>query len=354
MNIDITALLSGGAPTRAGKGKLIGEEFALTLDDRLAQMGLLLPGLDVQAQRVSHEGYPVPQPVLPPAAEPEASDDTLAEVRISASPGNESPQWQLQQIVTRQARSAATEASPLAEASLPREAIAGDKAPLAIPVDDLKLKPARQEDTPLQVQAQALGGKAPGASAVMPGLTVHQGEASQHATCDPSVQSVVVEPSTARQASQPVSQQVVNVRYPLESPEWKQSVSQHIALFSRDNLHNAEIRLHPQELGSLHISLRVQQDQAQIHIVSEHAQVRQMMETALPHLRAALAETGLQLGQASVSPDRPHTGGGEQGRHHPEEQHTAQGADNVFVEEDNVPGLLTSTQGNIYGINTFV
>lgn len=103
----------------------------------------------------------------------------------------------------------------------------------------------------------------------------------------------------------------------------------------------------------MHISLRVQQDQAQIHIVSEHAQVRQMMETALPHLRAALAETGLQLGQASVSPDRPHTGGGEQGRHPSGEQHTAQGADNVFVDEDAVAELLTSTQGNIYGINTF-
>lgn len=70
MNIDITALLSGGAPTRAGKGKLIGEDFALTLDDRLAQMGLLLPGLDVPAQLLSHEGYPLPQPVLPPVAEP--------------------------------------------------------------------------------------------------------------------------------------------------------------------------------------------------------------------------------------------------------------------------------------------
>ena len=87
MNIDITALLSGGAPTRAGKGKLIGEDFALTLDDRLAQMGLLLPGLDVPAQLLSHEGYPLPQPVLPPVAEPGESDDTLAEVRISASPG---------------------------------------------------------------------------------------------------------------------------------------------------------------------------------------------------------------------------------------------------------------------------
>ncbi|HCD3953868.1 flagellar hook-length control protein FliK [Enterobacter hormaechei] len=352
MNIDITALLSGGAPTRAGKGKLIGEDFALTLDDRLAQMGLLLPGLDVPAQLLSHEGYPLPQPVLPPVAEPGESDDTLAEVRISTSPGDESPQWQLQQIVTRQARGP-TEASTLADATLPREEVAGEKAPLTIPVDDIKLKPARREDTPLQMQAQALGGKAPDASAVMPGLTAHQGDASQHATCDPTVQSVVMEPSTARLVSQPVSQQVVNVRYPLESPEWKQSVSQHIALFSRDNLHNAEIRLHPQELGSLHISLRVQQDQAQIHIVSEHAQVRQMMETALPHLRAALAETGLQLGQASVSPDRPHTGGGEQGRHPSGEQHTAQGADNVFVDEDTVAELLTSTQGNIYGINTF-
>ena len=234
MNIDITALLSGGAPTRAGKGKLIGEDFALTLDDRLAQMGLLLPGLDVPAQLLSHEGYPLPQPVLPPVAEPGESDDTLAEVRISASPGDESPQWQLQQIVTRQARGA-TEASTLADATLPREEVAGEKAPLTIPVDDIKLKPARREDTPLQMQAQALGGKAPDASAVMPGLTAHQGDASQHATCDPTVQSVVMEPSTARLVSQPVSQQVVNVRYPLESPEWKQSVSQHIALFSRDN-----------------------------------------------------------------------------------------------------------------------
>lgn len=53
----------------------------------------------------------------------------------------------------------ATEASTLADATLPREEVAGEKAPLTIPVDDIKLKPARREDTPLQMQAQALGGK---------------------------------------------------------------------------------------------------------------------------------------------------------------------------------------------------
>ncbi|WP_407072280.1 flagellar hook-length control protein FliK, partial [Serratia marcescens] len=59
---------------------------------------------------------------------------------------------------------------------------------------------------------------------------------------------------------------MVTVNHPPETPEWKQSVSQHIAIFSRNGLHSAEIRLHPEELGSLQISLRVQQDQAHIHI----------------------------------------------------------------------------------------
>ena len=90
--------------------------------------------------------------------------------------------------------------------------------------------------------------------------------------------------------------QVVTVNHPPETPEWKQSVSQHIAIFSRNGLHSAEIRLHPEDLGSLQISLRVQQDQAQIHIVSEHAHIRHAMEQAMPQLRAAMAESGIQLG----------------------------------------------------------
>lgn len=147
-------------------------------------------------------------------------------------------------------------------------------------------------------------------------------------------------------------QQVVTVNHPPETPEWKQSVSQHIALFSRNGLHSAEIRLHPEELGALHISLRMQHDQAQIHIVSDHAHVRQAMEQAMPQLRAAMADSGIQLGQANVSADGQGATGERGETAQGEHAHQHEGEDEQ-ADTEIVPTLLTTTPGNIYGINTF-
>lgn len=63
---------------------------------------------------------------------------------------------------------------------------------------------------------------------------------------------------------------------------------------------NAELRLHPQELGALQISLKMEDNQAQLHFASAHSQVRAALEAAMPSLRSALAESGIQLGQSSV------------------------------------------------------
>lgn len=82
---------------------------------------------------------------------------------------------------------------------------------------------------------------------------------------------------------------------PLGSHEWQQSLSQHISLFTRQGQQSAELRLHPQDLGEVQISLKVDDNQAQIQMVSPHQHVRAALEAALPVLRTQLAESGIRI-----------------------------------------------------------
>ncbi|MGP4130483.1 flagellar hook-length control protein FliK [Pantoea tagorei] len=89
----------------------------------------------------------------------------------------------------------------------------------------------------------------------------------------------------------------------LGSDEWQQALSQQIVMFSRNGQQNAELRLHPADLGAIQISLKLDNDQAQINMASSHSHVRAALEAALPQLRTALAESGINLGQSQVSSD---------------------------------------------------
>ncbi|NDL62605.1 hypothetical protein GRH90_07540 [Enterobacteriales bacterium SAP-6] len=97
----------------------------------------------------------------------------------------------------------------------------------------------------------------------------------------------------------------------LGSDEWRQAIGQQVLMQVRNGQQNAELRLHPDNLGALQISLRMDgNNQAQIHLASGHSQVRSALEDALPQLRAALAESGISLGQSSVgSETTPNWGG---------------------------------------------
>ncbi|MRM11428.1 flagellar hook-length control protein FliK [Enterobacter cloacae subsp. dissolvens] len=341
MNIDIATLLLGnGAPGKPKAGLLSDESFSLALDDKLAELAQLFPGLDPQMlAALPEDALPAgllpgklaeDAPVLDDEGRPLTAMPALAEalqgIALTDGEGDESPQWHLQQLVTRSVTGEVRgekNAAPEGKTAAPLM-MSGDKTPLAAAAP-LAAQPA-------PVSSEAL------VTTEMPAT--------------PSANAVAL-PAAVRTSVAHAPQQVVSVNHPPETPEWKQSVSQHIAVFSRNGLHSAEIRLHPEELGSLQISLRVQQDQAQIHIVSEHAHIRHVMEQAMPQLRAAMAESGIQLGQANVSAEGQQFAAGEQGEHAAGDEHAAQEAEEHAPEEESVPTLLTTTPGNTYGINTF-
>ena len=56
----------------------------------------------------------------------------------------------------------------------------------------------------------------------------------------------------------------------LGSPEWQQALNQQVLMFHRNGQQSAELHLHPQELGALQITLKLDDQQAQLHIASAH------------------------------------------------------------------------------------
>lgn len=111
------------------------------------------------------------------------------------------------------------------------------------------------------------------------------------ATAAPTASATAMTPATSQ----------INAQ--LGSPEWQQAVSQQVLMFTRNGLQNAELRLNPEDLGAIQISLKLDNDQAQLNMVSNHSQVRAALEAAMPHLRTALAESGINLAQSNVSSD---------------------------------------------------
>ena len=88
---------------------------------------------------------------------------------------------------------------------------------------------------------------------------------------------------------------------PVSHPAWPSQLGQQLVQFAqRGGEQHIQMKLHPAELGPLSISLKMTEHGAQAHFLSAHAQVRQVVEQAIPQLREALAEQGISLGETSV------------------------------------------------------
>lgn len=153
-------------------------------------------------------------------------------------------------------------------------------------------------------------------------------------------------------ASQPVAAPVISA--PLGSSEWQQTISQNITLFTRQGKQSAELRLHPEDLGQVQISLKLDDNQAQLQMVSPHSHVRAALEAALPTLRTSLAESGIQLGQSSISSES--FAGQQQSSSSQQQASRSGGRDNFGAEDDEslvVPASLQSAARGTGSVDIF-
>lgn len=88
---------------------------------------------------------------------------------------------------------------------------------------------------------------------------------------------------------------------PVGSQAWANQLQQNVMQMVMHNQNEMTLRLHPAELGPLQVQLRMDDTTAQLNILTHSQHVRGALEQALPTLREALANQGIQLGESNVN-----------------------------------------------------
>lgn len=88
---------------------------------------------------------------------------------------------------------------------------------------------------------------------------------------------------------------------PVRDNAWGEKLGERVMMLAGNQIKTADIRLTPADLGPLRIRLSIDDGTANVTFHAQHAVTREAIEQALPRLREMLAESGLSLGQASVS-----------------------------------------------------
>lgn len=83
--------------------------------------------------------------------------------------------------------------------------------------------------------------------------------------------------------------------------QWQAELGQQLLFFNRNNIQQAELRLHPEELGSLHIQLAMHDGKMHLDMFTIQQSVKGILESAIPDLRISLAEQGIELLAATIN-----------------------------------------------------
>ncbi|KHK60829.1 flagellar hook-length control protein [Burkholderia sp. A9] len=164
------------------------------------------------------------------------------------------------------------------------------------------------QQTPPQAAAQTLQPGAPGQPAAQHAFAATEEAASP--TADTSVAAATTAAAAAaaqaNQQAAPVANAIATANAHVLAPhvgtaDWTDALSQKVVFLSNAHQQSAELTLNPPDLGPLQVVLRVADNHAHALFVSQHPQVRDAVEAALPKLREAMEAGGLGLGSATVS-----------------------------------------------------
>jgi flagellar hook-length control protein FliK len=93
----------------------------------------------------------------------------------------------------------------------------------------------------------------------------------------------------------------LTIREHLSDSNWSQAMGQQLMTMVNLKSDQAHISLNPSHLGPIEVSLKIEQNQAQVVFNTVTPQAREAVENSLPRLASMLAGNGIQLSDAQVS-----------------------------------------------------
>jgi len=93
---------------------------------------------------------------------------------------------------------------------------------------------------------------------------------------------------------------VLTMQSSVGTPAFGQELSQQVTWLGGQDVKEARIRLHPEDLGELDVKVSVKQDHVDVAFIAQHPQAVHAVQQTLGQLDSMLAHHGLSLGQAMV------------------------------------------------------
>ncbi len=126
-------------------------------------------------------------------------------------------------------------------------------------------------------------------------LTTHD-----HRVAETAAAALQLAPVVERPAA-PQATALLEIGAPVSGPGFADALSRQVVWMVDKDAQVAELRINPPELGPVEVRLTLAGDEASAQFFSAHAEVRNAIESSLGRLREAMAQAGIQLGDATVS-----------------------------------------------------
>jgi flagellar hook-length control protein FliK len=106
---------------------------------------------------------------------------------------------------------------------------------------------------------------------------------------------ITVPPGAAQRPDHISAPLQVELREPVDSKAFAPALGAQLSVLVRNGIEQAQLQLHPAELGPIDVRIRVDGQEAQVDFSAAHAATRQALQDAVPALAGALRDSGLTL-----------------------------------------------------------
>ncbi len=98
-----------------------------------------------------------------------------------------------------------------------------------------------------------------------------------------------------------ISSNVPKITQSINHPQWGKELANRVVFISKQNMGEAKIRINPANLGPIELRVSVQNDQASISFISNHALVREAIENSMPRLKEMFEANGFSSLDVNIS-----------------------------------------------------